>query len=154
MIASLGHMYSAWWAEARRRIARGLGPDSATPTDDTPLPENRLPVQAWLVGLGVSALLALILTLTGAPPIVRAPVTITFLMLAPGRALVRLATIPDAAMRVSLMFALSVSVVGLVTLAQAYGKAWNPTTMLLIVILITLTAAVAELAQLRRRNAA
>lgn len=156
MSASLGQMVSAWWAEARVRIADALHADDLrdSPQGGEERAENRLPVQVWLLVCAVGGLLALILALAGAPPIIRAPVVLSYLLIAPGRALVRLVRIPELGLRVSLVFALSFSVVGLISLVQAYGHAWNPTVLLVVVIMVTMAAALAELAQSRRRETA
>ncbi len=83
---------------------------------------------------------------------VRAPLVLGYLLIAPGWAVCRQLAIPDSALRITVTVALSVSIVGLITLFQAYAQAWYPVLVVLITCLITVAAALIEVARERRRQ--
>jgi uncharacterized membrane protein len=119
-------------------------------TDTAPAPAAaRLPAPIWAVAIAATGLLAVLLVLTGVNPAIRAPVVLAFLMLAPGWAIVRLIDVPDAAMRISLTFALSISIVGLITLVQAYASWWDPEAMVVVAAAITVLTALVEIVRNR-----
>ena len=111
---------------------------------------ERLPAVLWTLVIGAVGILTFVLTAAGAPAVVRAPFVLGYLLVAPGWAIARQMEIPDSALRISIALALSVSIVGLLTIIQAYASTWSPTTVVLLTVLITLTAACIEIVRERR----
>jgi len=109
---------------------------------------------AWAVACTALGALAIVLVLLEASTVVRAPVVLTFLLLCPGLAIVRLLRISDVATEWSLAVAMSLALAGAVTLIQAYTDTWDPTVALLVLTGITLAATAAELLIRRRPEAA
>ena len=104
----------------------------------------------WAVSCVTLSALAIVLVLFDANTVVRAPVVLTFLLLCPGLAIVRLIGISDVATEWSVAVALSFSLDGLVALIQAYTANWNPTGALLVLTGITLAAIAIDLLLHRR----
>ena len=104
----------------------------------------------WSVSCVTLSALAIVLVLFDANTVVRAPVVLTFLLLCPGLAIVRLIGISDVTTAWSVAVALSFSLDGLVALIQAYTANWNPTGALLVLTGITLAAIAVDLLVHRR----
>ena len=104
----------------------------------------------WAVSCVTLSARAIVLVLFDANTVVRAPVVLTFLLLCPGLAIVRLIGISDVATEWSVAVALSFSLDGLVALIQAYTANWNPTGALLVLTGITLAAIAVDLLVHRR----
>jgi CHASE2 domain-containing sensor protein len=54
-------------------------------------------------------------------------------------------------LRISIGLALSISIVGLLTIIQAFTGSWSPVTVVLLTVLITVTFGCIEIARERRR---
>lgn len=139
------------WVRANARRVVGL---AGLPHGPHPQEAERLPVVMWTLVIGVVGIITYVLAMAGAPPIVRAPFVLGYLLFAPGWAVARQLGIPDSALRIAIGLALSISVVGLLTIIQAYSGSWSPTTVVLLTVLITVTAAFVEIARERRRAGA
>jgi hypothetical protein len=109
---------------------------------------------AWAAACTALGALAIALVLIDASTVIRAPVVLTFLLLCPGLAFVRLLQISDVAAEWSLGVAMSLALTGGVTLIQAYTGNWNPTVGLFALAGITLAAIVTELLIGRRPEVA
>lgn len=109
---------------------------------------------AWAAACTALGALAIVLVLIDASTVVRGPVVLTFLLLCPGLAIVRLLRISDVAAELSLAVAMSLALTGGVTLIQAYTGNWHPTVALLALAGITLAAIVAEILIGRRPEVA
>jgi hypothetical protein len=77
----------------------------------------------------------------------RAPVVLSFLLLAPGLALVRLLRLQDLLMELSLAIALSLAVDAIVATLFLYANAWSLESIFLVLALLTLVSALADLIQ-------
>jgi len=78
--------------------------------------------------------------MVGAPEIVRAPITLWFLAICPGMALVRLLQLDQPVAEVMLAFALSLSLAGLIPAVFLYLGAWSPGWSLATLVAISGTA--------------
>ena len=96
-------------------------------------------VTVLLVG---AAALATASYLLDAPAALRVPATLTFLLVCPGAALVRLIAIPSVAMAACLAVALSLAVDEAVAMVAMYGGAWSPGACLLVLAVLTTGLAV------------
>lgn len=133
----------ASWARANSRRLGVLAGLSDGPSGDSD--RRRLPSEIWAFAVAFVAFVAFVLVIVGAPSALRAPIVLGFLILAPGWAIVRLLDIPDAAMRVALTLGLSISIVGIITLIQAYSGTWHPSVMVLAGGLVAVLAACVEI---------
>ncbi len=105
---------------------------------------------SWPVVCSALALLSVVLVLTDASAVVRAPIVLTFLLVCPGLAIVRFLRIPDFAAKASVAVALSIALVGIVSLVQAYAGVWNPTVGVLAIAALTLAVVAIEVLSGRR----
>lgn len=108
----------------------------------------------WPVVCTALGLLAVVLVLVGAGPVLRVPVVLTFLLVCPGLAITRFLRISDTATQWSVAVALSISLDGIVTLVQAYTGTWSPTGAMIVLTAITLAAVAVEVVLRRRREGA
>jgi len=99
---------------------------------------------SWPITCTALAALSVVLVLVDAGPTLRAPVVLTFLLVCPGLAVVRFLRISDVAARASVAIALSISLVGIVSLVQAYAGVWDPTVGVLAVAAITTVVVMIE----------
>lgn len=106
----------------------------------------------WPVTCTALGLLAVVLVVVDASSVLRVPVVLTFLLVCPGLAIVRLLRISDTATEWSVAVALSISLDGLVTLVQAYTGTWSPTGAMLVLTAITLAAVAIEVVLRVRRE--
>jgi len=86
------------------------------------------------------AILACVLVAAQAPVDVQAPVVVVFLCVVPGMALVGLCNPDSLAVELSLSIALSVALSGLTAGVLVYAHLWSPTTVVVIVAVISLAA--------------
>jgi len=85
---------------------------------------------------------------------VRAPVTLTFLFVCPGFALVRLLALPDIVAQLSLAIALSLALDVLIPSILLYAGAWSPSAALYTLVGLTAAVGASDLAfKLRRLRA-
>lgn len=141
----------AIWIRANARRVGGL---AGLPHGPHPQQAEHLPAVFWTIAIGAIGLLAYVLALAGASPVVRAPVVLGYLLFAPGWAIARQIAIPDSALRISIGLALSISIVGLLSIIQAFTGSWSPITVVLLTALITVTAGCVEIARERRKAGA
>lgn len=112
------------------------GPAPSVPVDDqrTPaVPGWSLVTALALAGMTLAAAASLV---APAPPLTSWILGI-FVFVVPGAAIMRLTRLPDRMLLALTSVALSVAVVGLVTVLQAYLHLWSPTAATVVVILIT-----------------
>ncbi len=148
MMTSVTSTLLAWAKGNTERMAGLVG----LPSHRTSAAATRLPAPMWTVAITVLGAVTFTLAVAGASAVVRAPFVLGYLLIAPGWAIVRLLDVPDTAMRVSLTLGLSISIVGIVTLVQAYASSWNPSTMVLLGVLVTVAAGCIEIVRERRRS--
>jgi hypothetical protein len=101
----------------------------------------------WGPAAIASAILAGALNASGTHSPVRLGVTLWFLLVCPGMALVRLLALDDAAAELALAVALSIALAAAAGGILLYSGRWSPGTTLAILIAITVTAAAAPLAR-------
>jgi hypothetical protein len=107
-------------------------------------------IRAWWGPVAIaSAILAGVLAASGTHSPVRVAVTLWFLLVCPGMALVRLLALDDAAAELALAVALSIALAVGAGGVLLYSGRWSPGTTLGILIAITVTAAAAPLARAR-----
>jgi uncharacterized membrane protein len=82
----------------------------------------------------------------------RPVLVLAFLLVCPGMALVRHLRIGDGVTELTLAVALSFALIAIVPGAMLYAGAWSPRLALLVLIGITLTAALVDIARLRRER--
>ena len=85
--------------------------------------------------LGIEAGIA---SLGNAPPEIRLPVVLGFLLICPGVAVVRLIAIEDRLHQLTLALALSLGISSLASLVAVYAGVWSPNGILLVVIGLTI----------------
>ena len=101
------------------------------------------PTGALLLASGLIAVLAL---LPHVPVPVRAVLIVGFALVSPGLAWVRLVHIEDRLAELTLGVALSIAIGTLVASLQAYAGAWSPRGCIVLLALVVVAAAVAEIA--------
>jgi hypothetical protein len=100
----------------------------------------------WFVGVTLWGAAAAILYSIHVSPLYRAPVSLTFLLVCPGLAIVRLIRVPDTLLQLMLAIALSLALDVLVPSLLLYSGAWSPMWALIILVALAVTAAAAETA--------
>jgi hypothetical protein len=98
----------------------------------------------WATTALVASLAALVAAFALPPGPVRAIVTIGFLLVFPGMAIVRLLGVPGTLTQLVLAVALSVAVETAATLVMVYTHAWSPDVLLVILCAGCCLAALAE----------
>lgn len=83
-----------------------------------------------------------LMMLLDAPPVVRVPIVVAFLLFAPGTAIVRFVPVADGFEFVALVCAASISIVVLVSQALVYLEVWSGPAALALLGFVALTAAV------------
>ena len=107
-------------------------------------------VRSWWGPVAIaSAILAGALDASGTHSPVRLAVTLWFLLVCPGMALVRLLRLDDAAAELAIAVAVSLALAVGAASILLYSGRWSPDTTLGILIAITVVAAVAPLARAR-----
>jgi peptidoglycan/LPS O-acetylase OafA/YrhL len=101
------------------------------------------PTSTALLASGLIAVLAL---LPHVPVPVRAVLIVGFALVCPGLAWVRLVHIEDRLAELTLGVALSIAIGTLVASLQAYAGAWSPKGCIVLLALVVVAAAVAEIA--------
>jgi hypothetical protein len=104
----------------------------------------RLSSLAWLAVSSFWAAASALVVAIDANPVFRAPVVLSFLLIGPGLAIVRLLGIPAATAQLSLGIALSMALDVLVPAALLYAGAWSPSSALAILVALTIAAALVE----------
>jgi hypothetical protein len=99
---------------------------------------------AWLGLTGVWGGAAILALAVEANAAYRAPVILTFVLVCPGLALVRLLGIPAAAARLVLAIAVSLALAVLIPAALVYSGAWSPPAALAILAGLAITFAGVE----------
>jgi hypothetical protein len=100
-------------------------------------------ISAALLASGLIAVLAM---LPHVPVPVRAILVVGFALVAPGLAWVRLVHIEDRLGELTLGIALSIAIGTLVASLQAYAGIWSPKGCIVVLALVVVAAAVAEIA--------
>ena len=118
---------------------------------DSPLPERRggqsgrtRSALAWTIVSNAWAAAAALVVVLDADPLYRAPVLLTFVLVCPGLAIVRLLDIPDMLAQLSLAVGLSLALAVLVPAILLYAGAWSPLGALIILIAITELAGILQ----------
>jgi hypothetical protein len=110
----------------------------------TSRPRTAIGSLSWLGLTGVWGGAAVLLMAVQASAAYRAPVILTFVLVCPGLALVRLLGIPAAAARLSLAIAVSLALAVLVPASLLYAGAWSPPAALAILAGLAITFAAVE----------
>jgi hypothetical protein len=87
----------------------------------------------------VSTIAVALVSLVGAPEVVRAPITLWFIAICPGMAVVRLLRLDEPLAEVMLAFALSLALAGLIPAIFLYLGAWSPAWSLTLLVAIAVT---------------
>ena len=87
---------------------------------------------------------AALVVVVDADPLFRAPVVLTFVLLCPGLAIVRLLDVPDVLTQLVLAVGLSLALAVLVPAILVYAGAWSPVAALIILIAITELAGILQ----------
>lgn len=93
--------------------------------------------RSWPVVVLASTIAVAVVSLLGAPEIVRGPITVWFIAFCPGMAVVRLLRLDDPIAEVMLAFALSLALAGLVPSVFLYLDAWSAGWSLAVLVAIT-----------------
>jgi hypothetical protein len=112
---------------------------------------SRAWADAWFAIISLSALLAVVAVALDWPPPLRPALTIWFIVICPGMAIIRLLALPSLLLEVTLAIALSLALAGLVASALVYAGAWSPALVLELLVVTAVGALVIGL--LRRRGA-
>jgi hypothetical protein len=107
---------------------------------------------AWPLAIAASAAAAAVFTFAAPDAPARPFVVLSFAILAPGLALVRLLRIEDPLVEVSAGITLGIALETLVAVAAVYGGFWSPRWILAGFICVAVGAAAADV-QLRARTA-
>ena len=101
--------------------------------------------QRWMNQLipVVLGLAAGIVAIGDAPSEVRVPIVLGFLAICPGAAIVGLLKMDDPLHQLTLALAISLTLGSLVSLVALYAGLWSPNGILIVLILITIAAAMA-----------
>jgi hypothetical protein len=103
-------------------------------------------LSATSAALLASGLIAVLALLPHVPVSVRAVLVVGFALVAPGLAWVRLVHIEDRLAELTLGIALSIAIGTLVASLQAYAGAWSPKGCIVVLALVVVAAAAAEIA--------
>lgn len=95
--------------------------------------------------LALAALFAGLLVALEAPAPIRLPVVLLFLAMGPGLSIINLFGIDDITQKLTLSLGLSVALDTIVAGLVLYAGLWSPRGIMLVLVLITLTGAVAQL---------
>jgi hypothetical protein len=106
----------------------------------------------WAVTLFISTVAVSIVSIIAAPEIVRAPITLWFLAICPGMAIVRLVRLGKPTVEIMLALALSLSLVGLIPAILLYLKTWSPAWSLTALVAITTIGWVVDVLILRQES--
>jgi hypothetical protein len=104
----------------------------------------RLSSLAWLAVSSFWGAATTLVVALDANPVYRAPIVISFLLVGPGLAIVRLLGVPAATAQLSLGIALSMALDVLVPAALLYAGAWSPSSALAILVALAIAAALVE----------
>ena len=93
----------------------------------------------WAVIVLVSTGAVAWVSLVGAPDVIRGPITVWFIAICPGMAIVRLLRLDEPVADIMLAFALSLALAGLIPAVFLYLGAWSPAWSLTILIAVAVT---------------
>lgn len=108
----------------------------------------------WAVAVLASTVAVALVALLGAPEIIRTPITLWFIAICPGMAIVRLLRLDQPIAELMLALALSLALDGLIPAIFLYVGAWSPAWSLTTLVVIAGTAWVLDLAMSTRRTKA
>ena len=115
-----------------------LPPDRSGPRAPEPA-LDALPTRwsrSWAIVVLVSTVAVAFVSLTGAPEVVRAPISLWFIAICPGMAVIRLLRLDEPIAEVMLAFALSLALAGLIPAVFLYSGAWSPAWSLTVLVAI------------------
>jgi hypothetical protein len=100
--------------------------------------------RGWAVVIVLSTILVTVVTVIGAPEIIRGPITVWFVVICPGMAIARLMGLARPLAEAMLAFALSLALAGLVPSVFLYLGAWSPGWSLFVLVAIAVVGLVLE----------
>ena len=108
---------------------------------------KRLPgaVRPWPALAGIAALAVAVTVYGDVDGWLRSPLVVSFLLVFPGLAVVRLLRLADRLAELTLGIALSVALAVIASSAMLYSGAWSPKLMLALLLAVTLAGAAIEL---------
>ena len=118
-----------------------LPPDRSGPRPPEPALEALPTVwsRSWAVIVLVSTAAVVLVSLVGAPDIVRGPITVWFIVICPGMAIIRLLRLDEPVADIMLALALSLALAGVIPAVFLYLGAWSPAWSLTILVAVTVT---------------